>query len=391
MTVGIPSERVRRLEVVVREETPILPKIAFVLISLASLGGAIFTGTDLGMRGPALILRWLTLWSIALSGGFLVWRGWYTKSTESDADPERVRAYNRDAGLRARQVARLIALVVVFGAAGPWVAGYLDGRPLLRYLLFLGSCLLALLLLLDVGTTVLARMAAGVAFLLLAGWAYADAGVGVAGLLRMVHFSAFSLWVGGALWNIAVAMPTGRIHASIDAVLAQAHQLDRFRLVVRFVLPSIILTGIAMASAYRGRPLGWWERFPGALIPAKVAIILALVTVFILCPLFRQCSPVKGVCDVRDLDDASGKGISPHDPPLVTVDNRHVPCAMGLIRADETMRSLPSGAKLEIKSKDVYAPMEVKLWAERSGYPLLLQERRGVWLARYHRFVLRRP
>jgi hypothetical protein len=86
-------------------------------------------------------------------------------------------------------------------------------------------------------------------------------------------------------------------------VLAGARQLDRFRWVVRFSLPTIIITGLIMAGAYRALPLDWWLGWPGALIPFKVLLIIALVVVFIMCPLFRQCSPVKGVCNIDDLYD----------------------------------------------------------------------------------------
>jgi hypothetical protein len=49
------------LVVEVRQEVPLLPKVAFVLISLASLLGALFTGMHLGLAPWALALRWLLL------------------------------------------------------------------------------------------------------------------------------------------------------------------------------------------------------------------------------------------------------------------------------------------------------------------------------------------
>ncbi|HNJ79461.1 MAG TPA: hypothetical protein PKX56_08900, partial [Marmoricola sp.] len=65
--------RVETLQVIVKEETPFLPKVAFTLITLASLGGATFTGLGLGLDWVGNVLRWLTLWSMALAGGFLTW------------------------------------------------------------------------------------------------------------------------------------------------------------------------------------------------------------------------------------------------------------------------------------------------------------------------------
>ena len=82
-----------------------------------------------------------------------------------------------------------------------------------------------------------------------------------------------------------------------------ARQLDRFRWVVRFSLPTIIVTGLVMAGVYTVLPIEWWMTFPGILIPLKVLAIIALVVVFITCPLFRQCSPVQGICNVDDLAD----------------------------------------------------------------------------------------
>lgn len=294
--------RVQTLQVVVREETPFLPKVAFVLISLASLGGAVFTGLGLGVAPAGLGLRWLTLWSLALAGGFLLWRLVYLRSTEPGVDQSRLEALNRTALARADRVARMVAVLVLAGAAGAFVVPHLDGAPLQRGLLVAGSVLLAVLLALGVQRRTVAAAALTVVALLLLGWAITDAGTGWPLFVRLLHLSAFTLWLGGALWNIAVAMPAGRQHANVPAVLAGAKQLDRFRWVVRFALPAIIVTGLVMAGAFRALPLDWWTSFPGVLIPLKVLAIVALVVVFITCPLFRHCSPVQGVCNVDDLD-----------------------------------------------------------------------------------------
>ncbi|WP_022916843.1 hypothetical protein [Ruania albidiflava] len=294
--------RVQTLQVVVKEETPFLPKVAFVLISLASLGGAVFTGLGLGVAPAGLGLRWLTLWSLALAGGFLLWRLVYLRSTEPGVDQSRLEALNHTALARADRVARMVAVLVLAGAAGAFVVPHLDGAPLQRGLLVAGSVLLAGLLALGVQRRTVAAAALTVVALLLLGWAITDAGTGWPLLLRALHLTAFALWLGGALWNIAVAMPAGRQHANVPAVLAGAKQLDRFRWVVRFALPTIIVTGLVMAGAFRALPLDWWTSFPGVLIPLKVLAIVALVVVFITCPLFRHCSPVQGVCNVDDLD-----------------------------------------------------------------------------------------
>jgi len=294
--------RVQTLQVVVREETPFLPKVAFVLISLASLGGAVFTGLGLGVAPAGLGLRWLTLWSIALAGGFLLWRLVYLRSREPGVDQAPLEALNHTALARADRVARVVAVSVFAGAAGAFVVPHLEGAPLQRGLLVAGSLALAALLALGVQGRGATTAAVTVVALLLLGWSATDAGTGWPLLLRVLHLSAFTLWLGGALWNIAVAMPAGRQHANVPAVLAGAKQLDRFRWVVRFALPTIIITGLVMAGGFRSLGLDWWTSFPGVLIPLKVLAIVALVVVFITCPLFRHCSPVQGVCNVEDLD-----------------------------------------------------------------------------------------
>ncbi|MEZ5175170.1 MAG: sulfurtransferase TusA family protein [Acidimicrobiia bacterium] len=70
------------------------------------------------------------------------------------------------------------------------------------------------------------------------------------------------------------------------------------------------------------------------------------------------------------------------------LDNRKAPCATGLIRADKLMRSLPSGSRVEILSRDRFAPTEISLWAERDGYRALEADRAGMWPFRYHRFLV---
>ncbi len=297
--------RVETLQIIVKEETPFLPKVAFGLITAASLGGAVFTGLGMGIEGWGLLIRWLTLWSIALSGGFLAWRLVYLRARETDVDQAHVDALNATALAHADRVARWVAPVVFLGAPGALVVPHLAFTPALQLALVAGSFALAALLAFGVRNRATAVTAALVVAGLLVGWAYADTGGEWHTWVRLAHLTAFTLWLGGALWNIGVAMPAGRQHPYVDAVLAGARQLDRFRWVVRFALPTIIVTGLIMADVYRSLPLAWWTTMPGVLIPIKIMAIVALVVVFITCPLFRHCSPVQGVCNVDDLEDTS--------------------------------------------------------------------------------------
>lgn len=303
MTPTTPDQRrIDTLRVVVREDTPFLPKVAFALITLASVAGVTLTSSGMGLTWIETTLRWLTLWSTALAGGFLAWRVVYLRAGEAGADARAVTAFNDTALGYADRLGRWVALAVLLGAPGAVVVPAAGGADWVMAALVAGAVLVAGLLLAGVSRRGAAWPAAVVVVGLLLGWSWLDAGAGWPLALRLAHLLAFALWIGGALWNIGVAMPAGRSHPNVSAVLAGARQLDRFRWVVRVALPTVILTGLFMAGAYRALPLSWWMTFPGVLIPLKVLAIVALVVVFITCPLFRHCSPVQGVCDLDDLD-----------------------------------------------------------------------------------------
>ncbi|MBX3115944.1 MAG: hypothetical protein KF808_01200 [Cryobacterium sp.] len=297
--------RISNLQIIVKEETPFLPKVAFTLISLASLGGAIFTGLGFGLSASELGLRWFAIWTLALAGGFLIWRLAYLKEVETGLDEEAVGALTSTALKRADQVSKVVGVLVLVSAVGVWFVSYLNFLPAARYTILAAIIGLGVLLLFGVSRRPIALGAAVLAGVLLVSWAIVDAGTDWNGLIRVLHLTAFTLWLGGALWNIGVAMPSGRQHPEVTAVLAGARQLDRFRWVVRFSLPTIIITGLIMASVFTVLPFSWWLTFPGILIPLKVLTIVALVVVFITCPLFRQCSPVQGVCNIEDLQTES--------------------------------------------------------------------------------------
>ncbi|HEX7107557.1 MAG TPA: sulfurtransferase TusA family protein [Acidothermaceae bacterium] len=72
------------------------------------------------------------------------------------------------------------------------------------------------------------------------------------------------------------------------------------------------------------------------------------------------------------------------------LDNRRTPCAVGLIRAAQAMHELQPGSKLEIWSRDVFAPMEIPLWASRDGYRVESRARAGIWPWRFHVFIVAR-
>lgn len=305
MAPGSPMEAAGRRSdhgfvVQVRENVPFLPKVAFVVISLASLAGAWFTGLSLGVAVSLLWLRWLALWVTALTVGFLAWRLFYLRRHERDLDEWEVAALADTALARSRRWERRLAGALALTAPAPLLLGYMNAAT--AWPLALVTAAGAGLLITETWRAATRRAAFGFAVLALVLWGSASAGGGTDALVRVLHLLAFGLWVGGALWNLAVAIGAGRDHPVVDAVLAGARQLQRFRWVVRFCLPTIILTGLVQAGAYRAVATDWWVSYPGVLILAKVGLVVALVVIFITCPLYRQCSPVAGVCRVEDLE-----------------------------------------------------------------------------------------
>lgn len=230
-----------------------------------------------------------------------------------DSDPEAsqgaMNALNASALALAQKVSRVLAVVTLLGTIGLFTTGYLSAQPRIQWLMVALQVALAVALAMGIRDKNAAAIVAGTTLALIVAWAWVDtAGMVGSEMIRLLHLSTFSLWLGGAVWNIWVAMPAGREHPNFDAVIAGAHALDRFRWVVRFALPTIIITGLIMAFAHRLLPLQWWLHFPGVLIPSKVAAIIVLVVVFITCPLFRHCSPVQGVCNLDDLNENEGEG-----------------------------------------------------------------------------------
>jgi TusA-related sulfurtransferase len=70
------------------------------------------------------------------------------------------------------------------------------------------------------------------------------------------------------------------------------------------------------------------------------------------------------------------------------LDNRRTPCAVGLIQIAQRMHELPPGNKLEVWSRDIFAPMEISLWAARDGHLVESHTMAGMWPRRFHVFVI---
>lgn len=291
-----------------RAETPMLPRAAFVTITLASLLGAIFTGRTLGLEGVALVWRWSAFWALAASTGFLAWRSFYLRERERGIDAGRVSALVGALLARVRVVRSVLAPILMVAALVPLTSAYL--APWQAAVLSVGAATMAALVLVSHRSRMAGALGAVLGIGLLAVWGVADShGDPFLSVVRAVHLTAFAAWLGGALFNLAAAVPAGRAHPNLDAVVAGARQLERFRVVVRTALPTIAATGIWMALRYGGVASPFWHGAMGWMISAKVGLIIVLVVIFITCPLYRACSPVRGVCDLDDLRGATPESL----------------------------------------------------------------------------------
>ena len=297
------AARLSNVSVEVKTETPFLPKAAFFLISVASLAGVYLTGRLHGLEGIGLVWRWLQFWGLALASGMLAWRLFYLRRSEMGLNDDRVGALSRDLLRRVGVLRRFLVLLLLVGAPAPWFVHYLGPWQ---------AAALTTISLATAGAVLGAherRSLAFAAFFLgsagLALWGWSDSlGLAALAVIRTVHLLAFAAWLGGALFNLGAAVPAGRRNPNLDAVVAGARQLERFRWVVRTALPTVILTGVWLALRYGGVTSSFWHSGLGLLVPLKLALILALVVIFITCPLYRACSPVRGVCNLDDLGPA---------------------------------------------------------------------------------------
>lgn len=292
-----------------------LPKFAFALVTTASLAGAVLTGMRHGWTDwPLLAVRWAALWSIALLLGAEVWKLFYLGPSLALRPVSPALEYGEAmVGLHRKWKTMLVPFALVLVTAHfvayavrpstwPWalaggaglgltLAGFAWSRlfpapKLEKTGPWLGFTGLAVVLAAMAGLDV--TLQPGNPWLLVPN--------------RILHVWAFAAWLGGAFWNIFIAVPAGIVRVNMDTVILANFQLERFRVVVRTVFPVLIATGLVQAWAM----FGWkWQALFhtvwGYLVLAKIGLILALVAVFILCPMWRACSPVRGVCDLDDL------------------------------------------------------------------------------------------
>jgi uncharacterized membrane protein len=291
-----------------------LPKIALAVILAASLVGTWVSTTRNGSATPILaVAKWGYLVAMGVLTGGLVWKHGFVRPADlgDGAADYCAEMYDRFDDIAVGAIAVLAAggavvfreYLGVFGATAS-VVGY-------------GTLVLAWLGIAAVSTyrsdtverqfrspTGLAALALGMAVVV----STAIAEVATTGLalvpagVRVLHLLTFALWIGGAVWNIFVAVPTGQKRPTVEVVRAAGQQLERFRWAVRFIIPTLFVTGLYQAVEGFGTNVGWYlGSVVGAAILAKVGFIGLLVVIFKLCPMWRACSPIEGVCDIEDL------------------------------------------------------------------------------------------
>lgn len=404
----------------------LLPRVALTVISLASLVGVYLTLRAQGMPPWLVVPRWAGLVGLGILAGGTMW--WSRFVVPRDTQPA---AVARLAAAQARHYRPLMAggLVAALAGGGVWAAwvgpvaaarGWV-GLWLLVIGLYGGlvAATLALSSLPDGEALAARRQALAVlwsATALLVAMGLLDAALTFgtwwpAWVLRPLHLGAFGLWLGGAVWNIFVAVPAARDELAFATVAASATQLERFRKRVRVFLPLLLATGLAQAAAYAGwNPLAWPGNWVGRLALVKLGLVAALFVIFITCPLWRACSPIKGMCDLEELAgpaagtspgrasrrrDEAGRPAAASLPgaaaaaPVRRLDRRGAGCA-GFVHVEEALAGMAPGELLELLSSDPISWWELPAWLEVHGHRLLFRERRRVWPWRYFRFLIQR-
>jgi len=296
-----------------------LPKVALTVISIASFVGVLLTMTTHGAGNLfQVVTRWLHLISFAFLIGGTMWKGLFAKPAELPEQRSYFARFTAGSYARFRSLMRFILPIFIVTAlfdtyrfasmgvaswlvwfevaiitAVTFTAGYDVFRPVNKEDPFgertIAKAILALLL---VDAIILAAF---------------DVNLAQGGriwplVVRSIHLAAFGMWFGGAVWNIFITVPAARKIISLPVVLAASQQLERFRITVRIILPTLIVTGLIQAYPYVGFSLrALTSSFFGWLILTKLILIVILVGVFITCPMWRACSPISGMCKIDDL------------------------------------------------------------------------------------------
>ncbi|MFB6195274.1 MAG: hypothetical protein ABEI80_03820, partial [Haloplanus sp.] len=282
-----------------------LPKVALAVILVASLVGTWVTTALSGSAVTLAVAKWAYFVALGVLTGGLVWKHAFVRPADLEAADYCADMYDRF----DRIATGAIAVLAVSGTAvvGAYLGAFGRTAPVVGY-----GALVGVWLALAAVTTRRSgaverqfRSPTGLAALTLAlavVVATAIAEVAVRGLdpvaagVRVFHLLAFALWIGGAVWNIFVAVPTGQKRPTVGVVRAAGEQLERFRWAVRVIIPTLFLTGLYQAVDGLGTTLAWYlGTAAGLAVLGKVGCIALLVVIFRLCPMWRACSPIEGV------------------------------------------------------------------------------------------------
>lgn len=302
----------------------VLPKVALTIISISSLVGTWLTmSTHNAADLPAVAVRWLHLIALGIMAGGYMWKGFLARPAEAaDKKPARY------AEVRAFSVAQFQRFRYVVWVALPVyaVTGLIDlvqfSHLGVGWLVWLEAALLTSIVMITLHELYIRRpdapyseqpMAQLLMALLIVDVLFqasfdvllSQGGAWWPLLIRWAHLTAFTLWLGGAFWNIFIAVPGARQTLTVQVVVAAGQQLERFRVVVRIFLPTLIVTGLIQAYRYVGlSPQALFYTPIGHIILLKIGLVVALVGVFLTCPLWRACSPISGMCKLDELYDS---------------------------------------------------------------------------------------
>ncbi|ELY64500.1 hypothetical protein [Natrinema versiforme] len=296
----------------------LLPKVALGVILLGSLLGTWVSGRFGGQSIAVTLAKWSYLVAIGVLTGGLVWKHGFVRPRDLGAN-----AGDYCGEMYARFDRIAIGAVALLAVTGPIVlAAYVSALGTKPLTVGLGAMLVAWL-----GTVAVTaqrsaaaeaqfRSPAGILALTLALAVVAGTGIAevslrgfdpIAAGVRTTHLFAFAAWIGGAVWNIFIAVPTGQKRPTTAVVRAAGDQLERFRWTVRFIIPLVFLTGSYQAVMVLGVSLeGYAATTVGWAVIAKIGIIGLLAVIFKLCPMWRACSPIEGVCDLEESGAGSG-------------------------------------------------------------------------------------
>ncbi len=302
-----------------------LPKVALTVISIASFVGVWMTmATHAAGTWQQAIPRWLHLISFAFLIGTNMWKGLFVKPADQPSQQPYFTKFVSASYANFRKIERFVVPVFILTAVydlfrfANWkVPGWVIGLEGVLIAAITVAALYDLFRRVDKDNPYTERNTARllVGLLVLDGFVNAAYDVYLAQggqawplAIRTIHLVAFGLWFGGAVWNIFITVPSARKIVSMPVVVAASEQLERFRIAVRIILPTLIVTGLIQAYPYVGlNPRMLTASLFGWLILTKLALIVVLVGVFITCPMWRACSPIAGMCNIDDLAPQKSK------------------------------------------------------------------------------------